>query len=112
VLNFDAVAFSGTRGAQRRYRSVRDTIIPTICLSINSKLEMPFLAYLSWFIMCAVAPISYAHLAAAQVGTFMKFEDMSDASSSQGGGHTSAGSVPVPELPRLHEKVKSTMFFC
>ncbi|KAM0919337.1 hypothetical protein ACQ4PT_008258 [Festuca glaucescens] len=61
-----------------------------------------------------VAPIAYAHLAAAQVGTFMKFEDMSsDASSSQGGGgHTSAGSVSVPELPRLHEKVRSTMFFC
>lgn len=58
-----------------------------------------------------VAPICYAHLAAAQVGTFLKFEDMSDASSSQG-GHTSVGSVPVPELPRLHEKVRSSMFFC
>ncbi|VAH24083.1 unnamed protein product [Triticum turgidum subsp. durum] len=58
------------------------------------------------------APIAYAHLAAAQVGTFMKFEDMSDTSSSQGGGHTSAGSAPVPELPRLHEKVRSSMFFC
>ncbi|XP_044350617.1 protein argonaute 4B isoform X1 [Triticum aestivum] len=58
------------------------------------------------------APIAYAHLAAAQVGTFMKFDDMSDTSSSQGGGHTSAGSAPVPELPRLHEKVRSSMFFC
>ncbi|CAN6358861.1 unnamed protein product [Urochloa humidicola] len=58
-----------------------------------------------------VAPICYAHLAAAQVGTFLKFEEMSDASSSQG-GHTSAGSVPVPELPRLHEKVRNSMFFC
>ncbi|CAM0907115.1 unnamed protein product [Alopecurus aequalis] len=58
-----------------------------------------------------VAPIRYAHLAAAQVGTFMGSEDMSDASSSQG-GHTSAGSVPVLELPRLHEKVWNTMFFC
>ncbi|KAM3413438.1 hypothetical protein ACQJBY_004554 [Aegilops geniculata] len=58
------------------------------------------------------APIAYAHLAAAQVGTFMKFEDMSDTSSSQGGGHTSVGSAPVPELPRLHEKVRSSMFFC
>ncbi|CAL5096638.1 unnamed protein product [Urochloa decumbens] len=58
-----------------------------------------------------VAPICYAHLAAAQVGTFLKFEEMSDASSSQG-GHTSAGSVPVPDLPRLHEKVRSSMFFC
>ncbi|CAM0944014.1 unnamed protein product [Alopecurus aequalis] len=59
-----------------------------------------------------VAPISYAHLAAAQVGTFMKFEDMSDATSSQDGGHTSGGDIPVPELPRLHENVRSTMFFC
>ncbi|CAL4902476.1 unnamed protein product [Urochloa decumbens] len=58
-----------------------------------------------------VAPICYAHLAAAQVGTFLKFEEMSDASSSQG-GHTSAGSVPVPDLPRLHEKVRASMFFC
>ncbi|VAH24074.1 unnamed protein product [Triticum turgidum subsp. durum] len=64
-------------------------------------------AYISY-----AAPIAYAHLAAAQVGTFMKFEDMSDTSSSQGGGHTSAGSAPVPELPRLHEKVRSSMFFC
>jgi len=59
----------------------------------------------------AVAPIYYAHLAAAQVGTFLKFEEMSDASSSQG-GHTSVGSAPVPELPCLHEKVRSSMFFC
>ncbi|CAL4964194.1 unnamed protein product [Urochloa decumbens] len=58
-----------------------------------------------------VAPICYAHLAAAQVGQFIKFEEMSETSSSQG-GHTSAGSVPVQELPRLHEKVKSSMFFC
>ncbi|VAI81355.1 unnamed protein product [Triticum turgidum subsp. durum] len=59
-----------------------------------------------------VAPIMYAHLAAAQVGTFVRFEDMSDASSSQGGGHTWAGSIPVPELPRLHKNVRSSMFFC
>ncbi|KAK3134663.1 hypothetical protein QOZ80_5BG0409160 [Eleusine coracana subsp. coracana] len=58
-----------------------------------------------------VAPICYAHLAAAQVGTFLKFEEMSETSSSQG-GHTSVGSIPVPELPRLHEKVRSSMFFC
>ncbi|CAO2184938.1 unnamed protein product [Urochloa humidicola] len=58
-----------------------------------------------------VAPICYAHLAAAQVGQFIKFEEMSETSSSQG-GHTSAGSVPVQELPRLHEKVSSSMFFC
>ncbi|PWZ17798.1 hypothetical protein Zm00014a_009727 [Zea mays] len=59
-----------------------------------------------------VAPVCYAHLAAAQVSTFLRLEEMSDASSSQGGGHTSAGSAPVPELPRLHDKVRSSMFFC
>ncbi|TVT97533.1 hypothetical protein EJB05_57220, partial [Eragrostis curvula] len=58
-----------------------------------------------------IAPICYAHLAAAQIGTFLKFEEMSDTSSSQG-GHTSLGSIPVPELPKLHEKVRSSMFFC
>ncbi|KAI0520070.1 hypothetical protein KFK09_007535 [Dendrobium nobile] len=58
-----------------------------------------------------VAPICYAHLAAAQVGQFMKFEDKSETSSSQG-GMTAAGAAPVPELPRLHENVRSSMFFC
>ena len=61
--------------------------------------------------MFAVAPIYYAHLAAAQVGSFLKFEEMSDASSSQG-GDASVSRAPVPELPRLHEKVRSSMFFC
>ncbi|TXG73404.1 hypothetical protein EZV62_001983 [Acer yangbiense] len=58
-----------------------------------------------------VAPICYAHLAASQVGTFMKFEDTSETSSSHG-GVTSAGAVPVPQLPRLQEKVCNSMFFC
>ncbi|KAL2943014.1 Protein argonaute 4A [Bienertia sinuspersici] len=58
-----------------------------------------------------VAPICYAHLATTQIGQFMKFDDLSDTSSSQG-GVTSAGSVPVPQLPRLHPKVCSSMFFC
>ncbi|PKA57956.1 Protein argonaute 4B [Apostasia shenzhenica] len=58
-----------------------------------------------------VAPICYAHLAASQVGQFIKFEDKSETSSSQG-GFTAAGPAPVPELPRLHENVRSSMFFC
>lgn len=58
-----------------------------------------------------VAPVAYAHLAAAQVGTFTKFEDSSESSSSHG-ELTSAGSVPVTPLPVLHEKVCSSMFFC
>ncbi|KAL4578096.1 hypothetical protein LXL04_014212 [Taraxacum kok-saghyz] len=52
-----------------------------------------------------VAPICYAHLAAAQVAQFVKFDDMSDtASSHSGGGFT--------QLPKLHKNVSSSMFFC
>ncbi|KAA8550054.1 hypothetical protein F0562_001738 [Nyssa sinensis] len=58
-----------------------------------------------------VAPICYAHLAATQLGQFMKFEDMSETSSSHG-GMTSAGAIPVPQLPRLQENVCNSMFFC
>ncbi|XP_026399230.1 protein argonaute 4A-like isoform X1 [Papaver somniferum] len=58
-----------------------------------------------------VAPVAYAHLAATQVSTFTKFDEMSETSSSHG-GMTSVGSAPVPELPRLHENVRSSMFFC
>ncbi|OAY23969.1 protein argonaute 4 isoform X1 [Manihot esculenta] len=58
-----------------------------------------------------VAPICYAHLAATQMGSFMKFEDTSETSSSHG-GVTSAGAVPVPQLPKLQDKVCNSMFFC
>ncbi|KAI3419057.1 uncharacterized protein J3R85_013388 [Psidium guajava] len=58
-----------------------------------------------------VAPVCYAHLAASQMGQFMKFEDASETSSSQG-GLTSSGPVAVPQLPRLQEKVCNSMFFC
>ncbi|KAL3530098.1 hypothetical protein ACH5RR_009420 [Cinchona calisaya] len=58
-----------------------------------------------------VAPICYAHLAATQLGQWMKFEDASETSSSHG-GVSHAGSVPVPQLPRLKENVCNSMFFC
>lgn len=58
-----------------------------------------------------VAPICYAHLAAAQMSQFIKFDEMSDTSSSHT-GVTSTGSVPVPELPKLHGDVCNSMFFC
>ncbi|KAA3468809.1 protein argonaute 4-like [Gossypium australe] len=57
------------------------------------------------------APICYAHLAASQVGTFMKFEDASETSSSHG-GVTAPGAISVPQLPRLKENVCNSMFFC
>jgi eukaryotic translation initiation factor 2C len=72
---------------------------------------MPVFIYSSLSCFLAVAPICYAHLAAAQVSQFIKFDEMSETSSSHG-GHTSAGSAPVLELPRLHNKVRSSMFFC
>ncbi|KAI5674501.1 hypothetical protein M9H77_14865 [Catharanthus roseus] len=59
-----------------------------------------------------VAPICYAHLAATQLGQWMKFEDASETSSSQGGGVSHAGPVAVPQLPRLKESVCNSMFFC
>ncbi|KAL4281556.1 hypothetical protein GQ457_03G044040 [Hibiscus cannabinus] len=58
-----------------------------------------------------VAPICYAHLAASQLGQFMKFEDASETSSSHG-GVTAPGAIAVPQLPRLKENVSSSMFFC
>lgn len=58
-----------------------------------------------------VAPIRYAHLAAQQTLQFLKLEDFSDTSSVHG-GITTAGNIPIPELPRLHEKVRRSMFFC
>ncbi|KAK9912338.1 hypothetical protein M0R45_036206 [Rubus argutus] len=61
-----------------------------------------------------VAPICYAHLAAAQMSQFVKFDEMSETASSQGGsgGVTVAGTVPVQELPKLHKNVVNSMFFC
>ncbi|OWM63096.1 hypothetical protein CDL15_Pgr008012 [Punica granatum] len=57
-----------------------------------------------------VAPISYAHLAAAQVGQFVKFKEMSNSASSHG-GVTSSGGITAPELPQLHKNVRDSMFF-
>lgn len=57
-----------------------------------------------------VAPICYAHLAAAQVAQFIKFDELTEATSSH--GVEPAGSVQVPPLPRLHKNVRSSMFFC
>ncbi|XP_028797109.1 protein argonaute 4 [Neltuma alba] len=58
-----------------------------------------------------VAPICYAHLAATQMGQMIKFEDKSETSSSHG-GLSSAGPVPVPQLPKLQDNVRNSMFFC
>ncbi|KAI9115314.1 hypothetical protein K1719_013633 [Acacia pycnantha] len=58
-----------------------------------------------------VAPVCYAHLAAAQVAQFIKLDEFSESSSSHG-GLTSVGTPQVQELPRLHERVRNSMFFC
>ncbi|KAL0887410.1 hypothetical protein Bca101_011393 [Brassica carinata] len=58
-----------------------------------------------------VAPIMYAHLAAAQMATAMKFEDNSESSSSHG-GITTSGEVSVPLMPKLKKNVATSMFFC
>ncbi|KFK28673.1 hypothetical protein AALP_AA7G031700 [Arabis alpina] len=59
-----------------------------------------------------VAPVYYAHLAAAQMETVMKFEDMSETASSSHGGNPMDGAVLVPPMPKLHKDVASSMFFC
>lgn len=61
------------------------------------------------FKISTVAPVRYAHLAATLIGTFTKFDDMSDTSSNQ--GISLVGSVMVPEWPRLHTAVGRSMFF-
>jgi hypothetical protein len=65
---------------------------------------------LIFFCLSTVAHICYAHLATAQVGWFIKFDEMLETSSSHS-GHTLAGSVSVQELSCLHEKVSDLMFF-
>ncbi|KAI4991321.1 hypothetical protein ZWY2020_039692 [Hordeum vulgare] len=57
-----------------------------------------------------VAPIC-AHLAAAQMSQFIKFEEFADTSSGSGVPSSSTAAT-VPELPRLHSDVCSSMFFC
>ncbi|KAK1389075.1 Argonaute [Heracleum sosnowskyi] len=59
-----------------------------------------------------VAPIYYAHLTAAQVGKMMKFDESTDTSSTGYGSHSSGGSVPDHEQPRLHKNIAGSMFFC
>ncbi|XP_057431384.1 protein argonaute 4A-like [Lotus japonicus] len=52
-----------------------------------------------------VAPICYAHLAAAQMAQFVKLDDLSETSSS-------TSSTTIPQIPRLHKRVANSMFFC
>ncbi|OAY67541.1 Protein argonaute 16, partial [Ananas comosus] len=56
-----------------------------------------------------VAPICYAHLAAQQMSQFVKFEDITETSSGQGDASSLSGQPAVPDLPKLHENVCSSM---
>ncbi|XP_071730034.1 protein argonaute 16-like [Rutidosis leptorrhynchoides] len=58
-----------------------------------------------------VAPISYAHLAAQQMGKFLNLEESSENASGED-SVTSIGSIPIPKMPKLSEEVESSMFFC
>lgn len=55
-----------------------------------------------------VAPIRYARLAAHQMSHFIKFEDFIETLNQEGEG----GNSVIPEMPRLHEEVRASMFFC
>ncbi|KAH1107929.1 hypothetical protein J1N35_011697 [Gossypium stocksii] len=50
-------------------------------------------------------------LPASQLGQFIKFEDVSETSSSHG-GVTAPGAISVPQLPRLKDNVSNSIFFC
>ncbi|XP_052208551.1 protein argonaute 16 [Diospyros lotus] len=75
----------------------------------NLVLSLSYVYQRSTTAISIVAPICYAHLAAQQMGQFIKFEDLSETSSGQ---KTSAGNLAIPELPRLHKDVQGSMFFC
>ncbi|KAJ0042324.1 hypothetical protein Pint_18341 [Pistacia integerrima] len=66
---------------------------------------------IAWGVEQQIAPIHYAQLAASQVSQFMKFDEMSDTSSSQGGLIASGDSL-LSELTVLHDNVRRSMFFC
>lgn len=65
----------------------------------------------STFASSIVAPIRYAHLAALQMGKFINYEELVEKVSGPE-SLTSARPPLVFELPRLHEDVESSMFFC
>ncbi|MFS8009293.1 putative post-transcriptional gene silencing PAZ-Argonaute family [Helianthus anomalus] len=69
----------------------------------------------STYAKAVVAPVCYAHQAAAQMSLFGKFDDMSDTTSSlsgDGDGSSGGGGGGSAQLPKLHENVRSSMFFC
>ncbi|CAL1407237.1 unnamed protein product [Linum trigynum] len=70
---------------------------------------MPNLTSLACTFHYTVAPVCFTHLTVAQIGQFMKFDDLSEKSSEV---MTSARVAALPELPRLHENIQATMFFC
>lgn len=110
--------FAGTRGAPLLSLSVIGLRKLDCCfasrgfliLSLETEAGVKEVKKLAW-VPCAVAPIRYAHLAAAQMSQFVKFDETSESASSHG-GVTSAGEVPVLDLPRLHWRVENSMFFC
>ncbi|XP_042377619.1 protein argonaute 16-like isoform X1 [Zingiber officinale] len=55
-----------------------------------------------------VAPVCYAHLAASQMSQFIKLDAAEEPSSEASAGER----MTFPQLPRLHENVRHTMFFC
>ncbi|CAK8568369.1 unnamed protein product [Lathyrus sativus] len=57
-----------------------------------------------------VAPIYYAHVTAAQISQFIKFDESETLYNHK--KFTLTDLSQVPELPRLHERVVNTMFFC
>ncbi|XVF71827.1 hypothetical protein PTKIN_Ptkin12aG0070900 [Pterospermum kingtungense] len=60
--------------------------------------------HLNW--QSLLAPICYAHLAAYQMGQFLKFDELSETCSAH---MTCAGIIPIQDLPRLNQRVESSI---
>jgi hypothetical protein len=98
--------WAGTRGAPLQFLLVRSYLLYPSLLTLKNTMQ----CLISVVFLFSVAPICYAHLAAAQMSQFMKFDEFAEPSS--GSGVHSSTSTAIPELPRLHSQVCSSMFFC
>lgn len=116
LRSFSVPLFAGIREVQVQFQWVShwfqwfNLFLAFTTTQAVARRSFPLVHVVLSLLSIAVAPISYAHLAATQLGTFMKFEDMSETSSSHG-GTTHSGGPPVPQLPKLQDNVSNSMFF-
>lgn len=98
LLTSSFIIGPATSGARLQPQLVTHFPNQTLFYFLSSNCFSIFAVSSLFVCLFSVAPVRYAHLAAAQFAQFTKFEDISE--------------EKVPELPRLHERVESNMFFC